>query len=559
MAPPTDGKLSVNTSSPLVNLEKANAWLLTLPLEDLVAARIHVLDVMTRFAQARDPLTMDGVTTLLHLDEGCQPVLNEILRGVLQAATAGRPLPNELYADMEAIYGRLATAYYRFVKMYHETRTSARQIAPFMALVLARALNALCNRAKWTYFRQQTLEAASWEDIHGLYRYIEQDQVETLGVALYAKPFEVSTCCGAMYMRAMLLGTLNAGNFTAREIETADRWLTAWCAQLSPDRAYFAERHFYLAHINSKEGARRVREVEENESCRYIPTGGIAIEIERAKERLREGQLQSDLGLAAQAENAEYGALLDRLMRLWAPEAVQGEQRRNRRVTVDNEPMQTVRGLSGICESARQDFERTHGPLEVNRSLSRDEEMDLQVYGFITERTRSKQRSQPLDATQPLPAVEQWLLRDESVGGYGVTFPSTLYRDLKIGTLVGVKRRKGERWACGIVARIVNKKQPDESIAGVDIVSHSPVIVILSEDIERANPETSRAVWGLFVPGDKAARRADSIIVDTAHYTPGKQMLMSARNVRYLIQLNRSMQTGAGWQRVTFEVLGKQS
>jgi cyclic-di-GMP-binding protein len=558
MATSSDGKLSVNTSPPLVNLEKANAWLLTLPVEDLAASRIHVLDVVTRFAQARDPLTMDGVTTLLHLDEGCQPVLNEILRGVLQAAATGRPLPLELYADMEAIYGRLASAYYRFVKMYHETRTSARQIAPFMALVLARALNALCNRAKWTYFRRQTLDAASWDDIHGLYRYVEQDQVETLGVALYAKPFEVSTCCGAMYMRAMLLGTLNTGNFAPRELETADRWLTAWCAQLSPDRAYVAERHFYLAYINSKEAARRVRGIKENEFCRYIPTGGIAIEIERTKERLRESQLQSDLGLAAQAESAEYGALLDRLMRLWAPQAVQGEQRRNRRVAVDNEPVQAVRGLNGLCESARQDFERAHGPLEVNPSLSRDEEMDLQVYGFVTERTRSKQRAQPLDTTQPVPAVEQWLLRDESVSGYGLTFPSTLYRDLKIGTLVGVKRRKGERWACGIVARIINKKQPDESIAGIDIVSHSPVIVILSEDVERNNPETSRSVWGLFVPGDKAVRRPDSIIVDPAHYASSKQMLMSARNVRYLIQLNRLMQSGEGWQRVTFDVLRKQ-
>jgi cyclic-di-GMP-binding protein len=553
---PSDG-LSGITSPSLVNLEKANAWLLTLPQEDLAAARMHILHAMTRFAESGDPLTMDGVTTLLHIDEGCQPALNAILRSVLQGSAGASA--SKLFAEMEAIYARLAAAYYRFVKMYHETRTSARQIAQFMALVLARALNALGNRAKWSYFRQQALDPAAWKDLHHLYHYVEHDQVESMGVALYAKPFELSTSCGAMYMRALLLGTINTGNFGARQIETVDHWLTNWCAQLSPDRSYVAERHFYVTHINGKAGARRVRELEQNEFCRYIPTSNISVEIERAKVRLREGQLQSNLGLASEQPTAEYAVLLDKLAKLWAPEALQGDQRRNQRIAVDNEPIQAVRTLYGLCESARHDFERANGPLESNHTLTRDEEMDLQVYGFITERTRKKQQSRPLDATQPLPAVEQWQLRDESVSGYGVAFSSTLSRELKIGSLVGVKRRKNDRWAVGTVARLINRKQPEETIAGIDILSHSPVIVILSEDLERANPEGSQAVWGLFVPGDKTVQRPDSLILDPAQYAAERQMLMSARNVRYVIRLNKAMRKGAGWQRVSFDVLAKKT
>lgn len=555
MAAPNDRSGGL-TKPPLQNLERANAWLDTLPRDNLDAAREHILHVMGTFAQSRELLTVDGVNTLLHLDEGCQPVLADILRDFLQAPGDENRV-NEICTDMDVIYGELANAYSRFVRVYHETRTSTKQIAQFMALVLGRTLYCLGNRAKWNFFRQRVMDVEAWKTTHAMYRFADQDGVMNVRLALYARPYEIMSSPGALYVRTVMLDTLSGGNFLATQIETADHWLTSWSSHITPNHGYIPEKHFYATNLNSDRGARRAHAPKTHEDNRYLPTEYLAIEIGRMRDRLREGKIQFDLGLTAKQPTHEYLSLLDKLGRLWSPESVAQDQRGEKRVTINNENVQSVRGLNGICECARQDYEKAHGPMDLNRGLSRDEEMDLQVYGFITERTRAKLRSRPLDATQPIPAVEQWQLRDESVNGYGVAFPSTQYRDLKLGTLVGLKRRRAERWLVGVVTRLQNRKHPDESIAGIEIFTHSPTIVIVNEDVAAAQAETSRSSWGLFIPGDKQTGRRDGLLIDGALYAQKKQIVMSARNVRYIVQLQTVLRSGEGWHRVEFVVVGK--
>lgn len=554
MAAPNDPSGGL-TNPPLQNLERANAWLDTLPRDNVDAAREHILHVMGTFAQSRELLTVDGVNTLLHLDEGCQPVLVDILRDFLQAP-GDESRVNEICRDMDVIYGELADAYARFVRVYHETRTSTKQIAQFMALVLGRTLYSLGNRAKWNFFRQRVMDAEAWKTTHAMYRFADQDGVMTVRLALYARPYEISSIPGALYVRIVMLDTLSGGDFLPTQIETADHWLTSWSTHITPDRGYIPEKHFYATNLNSDAGARRAHAPKTDEDNRYLPTEYLAIEIGRMRDRIREGKIQFDLGLTAKQPTHEYLSLLDRLSRLWSPTAVVHDQR-EKRVPINNENVQVVRSLNGICECARQDYEKAHGPMDLNRGLSRDEEMDLQVYGFITERTRAKLRSRPLDSTQPIPVVEQWQLRDESVNGYGVAFPSTQYRELKLGTLVGLKRRRAERWLVGVVTRLQNRKHPDESIAGIEIFTHSPIIVIVNEDVAAAQAETSRSSWGLFIPGDKQAGRRDSLVIDGALYAQKKQLVMSARNVRYIVQLQHALRSGEGWHRIEFVVVGK--
>ena len=556
MVTPTD-QVGGYTSPPLQNIDRANAWLETLPRDNLDAARAHILHVMGTFAHSRELLTVDGINTLLHLDEGCQPVLVDILRDFLQSRSNDGTTINELCRDMETIYGELADAYSRFVRVYHETRTSTKQIAQFMALVMGRALYNLGNRVKWNFFRQRVVDEGVWTTAHSVYQYAELDGLLATKLALYARPYEISSTPGALYIRTVMLDTLSGGNFSPTQIETSDHWLTSWSVHGSPEHRYVPEKHFYATNLNIATGARRAHATKTNEDNRYLQTDFLAIEIARTKDRLREGEIHFDLGFIAKQPIAEYLSLLDRLSLLWSPEGVARDQRSSKRVPISHETVQAVRGLNGLCECARQDYEKAHGPIDLNRGLSRDEEMDLQVYGFITERTRAKLRSRPLDATQPIPAVEQWQLTDESVNGYGVSFPSTEYRHLKLGALVGLKRRRSERWVVGVVTRLQNKKLPDESVAGVEIFTHAPVIVIVNEDVAASNAESSRSSWGLFIPGDKQAGRRDSLVIDGALYATKKRILMSARNVRYIVQLNGVLRSGDGWHRIEFEVVGK--
>ncbi len=548
-APPT---------SPLFStLEKVDTWLSVLPRDDLTAAREQIAKALQRLTESRTFLTVDGVNALVRFDEGCLPTLNDILRRYLDKGGTGNT--EQVRADMEAIQGLLGRAYCDFVVTYHQTRSSAKQVAQLMALAICRGIHALTNQAKWGYFARETPPADCWRQIHLLYRWAEQDEVDTRPVTLYPRPHEIVTSCGGLYSRASLLSTLNSGAFSATQIETADHWLLTWTAKLTLQRMFMAGEHFHASLINSSQPPMRVRAALDDDNARYIRTQSLALEIERARARLQDGAAQRDMGFIAVQPLAESALLLDRLAELWVPDSLRADQRKERRIKVDSEAINVVRGLNGVCESARQDYERAHGPLDLNRGLSREEEMDLQVYGFITERTRSKLRLRPLDATQPIPALEGWTLIDESLTGYGAAFPAGTYRDPKLGTFVGIKRRKTERWAVGTIVRVRTNRTTRETYAGIEILSFSPVIVTLGEDAPDAALKTSQLVWGLFLTGDKSRGETDTLLIDNFTYSSSRAMVMGARNVRYAIRLGKSVRKGEGWQRVTFEVAGKRS
>jgi cyclic-di-GMP-binding protein len=542
----------------LASPERVSAWLDSLPQNDLNAARAQVANVLPRLAQSREPLTVDGVTMLARLEQGCAGILTDVLRLYLKD-TQSKSASEVMRHDMNTIFAALGEAYTRFVVTYHETRTSVRQVAPLMALVITRGLYALGNQAKWAFFTQDSPPADCWRQMHVLYEYAEKDGIDTMSVNLFERPYEVASSCGGMYIRSMLLSTLNNGSFSAREVETADNWLVNWTANHAPNRLFMEEEHFYATMLHSAELPFRIRGPLNDPNARYIKTARLMIEIERAKTRIEEGHAQHDMGFVAVQPLADSAGLLDRLVHLWAPASVMSEQRKNRRVKVEDEAVSAVRGLNGICESARQDYERANGPMDVNRQLTREEEMDLQVYGFITERTRSRLRSKPLDATQPIAALEGWTLVDESVEGYGIAFPAGTYRELKLGMLVGIKRRKAERWFVGSVVRVRTNRASNQTFAGVDLISLSPVIVTLGEDIPDAPVKTTQLVWGLFLPGNKTPENPDTLLVDSALFQPRRQLVMGARNVRYSVRVGKSVRSGEGWHRITFQVLGKRT
>lgn len=550
------GKVAVNLAPFLATTERVKSWLAELPADNPNVARKEIATALERLLHANNALTLDVINALVQLDEGCHPILTDVLRRYL-TDNLSEEEREEIRSDMESIYGHLGHAYTRFVIGYHNARTSARPIAQLMALTIARGLNALTNQAKWAYFNRDAAPASCWEQIHALFEYAEFNEIEGRTVTLYSRPLEIVTSCAGLYCRSVLLSSLNSGVFAPRHIETTDHWLTAWTPNSQVYTTYAPEAHFYAGILRSNEVPTKVHENVESPYARYIRTDNIALEIQRAATRVKQGAAQHEMGFIATQPLGEAAELLDRLSRLWSPEIARSNQRTNQRVAVDNEAISVVRGLNGICESARQDYERAHGTIDLNRGLTREEEMDLQVYGFITERTRSKLRARPLDATQPIPALEGWTLQNESIVGFGASFPTGTYRDPVAEVLVGIKRRKSERWGVGSVVRVRTNRITGETLVGIEIISLSPVIVTLGDNLPEAELRTSQLSWGMFLPEDAKSDMGISLLIDTAAYTYNRIMIMGARNVRYSIRLGHVMRTGERWSRVGLEVLEK--
>ena len=100
--------------------------------------------------------------------------------------------------------------------------------------------------------------------------------------------------------------------------------------------------------------------------------------IERSKTELRQGKVH-DVSFLPLPGAAERLALLQRSSRLWSLPVQSHDERGHSRVPIEDKSAAAVRGLNAICEVARRDYEVRHGPIDLHKGTSRDEEMDMQL------------------------------------------------------------------------------------------------------------------------------------------------------------------------------------
>lgn len=537
-------------SKNLANVARATTWVAQLQSRDAESAQHMVLAALSELERGSAPLSMDTVNALAFSEEQLAPMYAESLQTMLRNAGLSKQVQYALCQTMGDTYGALARMYHRFLV---EKGASDTMTEDLFVLLSCRAILALGNRAKWASFRQEQLDGESWRLLHKLYQGTEEKSLEQRSRAAYLKPRELELSPAQAYTRALLLATLASGAFNQRQLQTADEWLIGWCSSARLDAQFDRRKHFYYVDLSASTGARRVLGANSGKQLRFLSTDALSLQVERAKMAFRQGQVSQSSGIDPVARAGEYAELLDKVDRIWSPEWMRSDQRSHRRVAAENEPISVVRGLDGLTIAATEDYEAEQ-PETGPGTLSQEEEFDLKIYGFVREQTRMKAAQGRTNNSAA--KRESWLLVDESVNGYGAALRADADQDLRLGQLVGVKRNKSNRWAVGYITRRLVQSDQGQLFVGIEILSHNPVIVSLTEETDA--PGEQNQTWrALFIPGDQGRGRADSLIVDAALHTAGQDFTLSARNVSYYVRLPRVIRKGQGWQRVAFEVLAK--
>ena len=552
----------MNAFPTYVNRVNAGAWLDTLTGLPLHAAGTQLLQGLLAFNRGLDPSSEQHLSALLRIDEGMQTMLEEYRLTALTNPGLINGNPNLLWNDLHSIYQQTLRAYHQFVASQFQSPAGSSARAN-LVLVVTRSLANLLNQAKISYFRHEPLDGKAWKLAHSLFAIAEAGSFQDRQISLYERPRRLNASCADLYVRILLLGTLNTGVLNARRIEIASGWLAEWAGGVALERTYIPEKQLYFVRLSDEVGTRHCLYAEHDVQCRYLATDGLSRQIDRTKLALREGDVVSPLGLRTSIPPVEYSILLEHLQRLWSPERGTKDLRGNQRQSVEGKQLDVIRGLGDLCRIAKRDYEsQGHASVEASE-LSPGEAMEFAVYGFITERTRARKLS--METTQELTrGVEPWRVHDHSPTGYGALVPMALGAKPKVGTLVGLRSPNAKRWTVGALVRELAKGNADEVFVGIEILSSAPVIVALGETDASLSvtgsfrlPANLETQWALFLPGDKTAAGADSLVVDATMHSPRRHFTMRARNVSYRISLGNVLKKGDGWLRVGFDVLAK--
>jgi hypothetical protein len=536
---------------PLSDLKTVSRWMQELPAGDIYTAQEQVVQSLIQFNHAGLPLSKDRLQVLMHLDNQARDMQYSLCVQYLRNPRMSKVIESRLSTAIHAFYWEVTRGYHTFI-MDFVANPGGSKIQPAIPQLAARAIRGFADIFKWRYFRYEKVEEKLWLRLHNLYRITEFDAFHSTRMKVYASDPKPSSCMEE-YVQALLLSPLGAGSLMPKQIEMVDHWLDNWSEMSRLEMKYDASRHFFYLDTVKGHGLKRIRPNASMEpSFRYIDTERLQEHIKQTERALKSGALPASLGLGEEFRLPDGYDLLNHVANEWA--ATNERERRVNNRTPAQGRCEVVRDLPAICKRLETELEISSGS-SPGQQLSMEEILDIKLYGFVTERTKSA-ASQRTQSNRDL-SVEQWPLFDRSDSGLGVMLKGEESEWVKVGKLLAIRLDPTHPWLIGVIRRIT-RMHDDMRKIGVQTLSSEPVLVQLdmheissglSYSVQDDHAEQQTSSHALVFPN---LQDGNLIIMESARYAHGRQYKMRDQTGINLIRLESVRDKGDGWLMATY-------
>jgi len=531
---------------PLSDLKTVSRWMQDLPAGDIYTAQEQVVQSLIQFNHAGLPMSKERLQVLMHLDEQAREMQYALCLQYLRNPRMSKVIESRLWSAIHAFFWEITRGYHTFL-MDFVGNPGGSKIQPAIPQLAARAIRGFGDVFKWRYFRYEKVEGKLWQRLHNVYRIAEFDDFQNNRFKVYASDTRQSSCMEE-YLQVLLLSPLGSGSLTPKQVEMVDHWLDNWSELPRLDRNYDADSHYFFVDTGAGQGMKRLRPnfTAEN-SYRYINIDRLLAFVKDTELSLKSGALPASLGLGEDFRLPDGYDLLDHVANELAATS-ERERRRNPRESSEGR-CEVIRDLAAICAHMREEtLIATGNP--PNQVLTPEEILDIKLYGFVTERTKSaiSQRSQ---GTRDI-ASDHWPLHDRSDTGIGILLRNEDSEWVRVGKLLALRTDPAETWLVGVIRRIT-RQQEDIRKIGVETIAGQPLVVQLDthehslslsytvDDSSHANhPPGEALIFPKCVEGNL-------IIMESARYAHGRKFHLRDHDATHLIRLENVLDKGDGW------------
>lgn len=535
-----------NPDDPLSSVQATTRWAQNLPVGDALKAQSEILIEVKRFNDENAPHSRERLLILMLLDEKGQHTQAILSRQYLRNPRMSRTVESQLWHAIYHLNWEILRAYHSYLIEYARNPAKSR-LKAMMPIVTLRALRGFRRVIKWRTIRYLHPGSKTWARLHQLYQLAETQGFHKTRLLAYPDDPQESSCEGE-YLHTLMLEQANSGSLYPRQIDLIDTWISGWLDMLKLEKILDPERHVLTVDMTKDRGAKRVRNNSPDLSTRYWSTQELLERLRGMQAELHAGTAPARLGLSEYVRVSESLELLDHLARQWAPLSAR-EQRRSPRKPV-KKIVEIVHGLPAVIARITEERKSSETAATPKSQLGFDEHEELNVYGFVTNRTLNRG---PYGETprERMADIERWVMEDESELGFGATIEARDKDWLRIGALVGLRADKSTGWSLGIIRRLSRLNEAESSV-GIEILPGKPQDILLY-----GLQASAYTVNGLAAVGANGAMSgllfddeyAPSIVVDPAYYQrKGIIEYHEAQGTR-TIQMDDPIDHGEGWIR----------
>ena len=420
-------------------------------------------------------------------------------------------------------------------------------------IIIARAVYTAMNMMKWRMFTQANPPTKMWLQLFMLYRIANQQALLNIPIELFK--LSPSTTLSAYFVQICMLGQLVQANLHKQQVDIAQRVLATWLTRAHISKYFTPEQYLFFIDLEKDAAAKRMRNFEPNEQCRYWELDELEKQITIAITVSDRGEIPESLTLA-KIDNAKK---LNDTLSIMLAEWTKVNYVRQRRKELRHATSKTAKvnaGIVSICNQVQQANQINSG-LRLSRDGKSFDER-LRGHTVLIQSSNLSMNSGSLDT---------WIVTDESPHGLGTRvnkYANILARPDK---LIGLMMDEDPSQIVIGIIRGVKPTTGNQLKVGIEIMSRHPNWVQLrqihhadsfSDTVSEIMPSNQASAIevglfsGVYLPIEAGLSSISTLLLPKIHYRPNTMYAVNISGTPKRAMLGEPIESRDDWIKVAF-------
>lgn len=502
-----------------------------------------------------DPVTLAKIVRLL--SEGASDIYQALYEEYFSLQAGRRFMKDEYWRHLAEFKENAVAAYRRSVEeLARSAKITDDLLNRELAALSARLLENLADYQKLYHLRYFAIEPSLWLTLAGVHALAQQRKFERIPLPLDNRSTSVAQQIARILMMEMApLSAMMPDQIEATAVITST-YASAFIYRSDPDPA----ATFRFSPTGTLPPERFSGDTAAEPGTIYFGAGPVMERLLALKQSLGTGHgMPRDLALPSTVSRRKTLAAIKLLISHWSATPPTRTFQRNK----INYRFGVVRGFD---ETRRMIAQSTAAPLESekNKELRYREQLDLHLYGFITDRTLQERDNRHQEAPQPQKQLEIWEADNISRGGLGALLPKSSAASLRVGQIIGLRLATENSWMLGQVRRFFHPSDKTTGV-GVQVLSYQPACVTLRTIL---NPEVF--TWerfasiaqfdltnGLFLKPLDAENESPILLLERGSFGKSPAFVFMYQDEWLLVRPQEVTEEGEDFERVSYEILDR--
>jgi hypothetical protein len=538
----------------------------SLPRQDPIAAQKLLCVALSRLVANREPYDRQ-LSALLSFDRHADQISERLLVQYGEGDAQSCSLDRRVFISAQRLSRSFAQAYELFLeRIENSADKSWRKSA---GMVLFRLFRHRQVELLLRLFRYKKRNSEQWRQLHQSYQFAQVQGLvnDCMPRNLPEDKSAPEQTLEQQFIQILLVGAMNTGQFSPREMLWASNWIARWRSLLTLQSADAnggarSERNGFVVDLRGAEGLKRFYAGETGDFL-HLDTAPLMGAIDKEVAALNDGPTAPNSPVSRERDGR--GVLLSKLRMLFAPDLVQIKRRGDRKPVAFS--VQAISGLPQIVQMLRDEAHRETG--QKTASAAQVDEITIIAPGSGHTRMMSSSGAADLApfsiATTFGAKPQTWHVKDRSDSGCRMRGQTADLNGLIPGSLIAIREGENAQWTVAVVRRL-RRLMVDHVELSVEHIGRKPrfVKVVTDYDPDQSvndvpNNNTQRCLGALYLPASEKhpTMPIKTLLVPASAFNAGRAITLLSSTAIYTLRLNKPLEQQSGFVWTSFAVVDK--